>query len=174
MTIRAVNPTTGETIKEYEEMTPEEARDAIEKSHQAFLGWRRTSFAERAGLMKKAAQILRDKAEDYARLMAEEMGKPMVSGRSEAEKCAWGCEYYADNAEKFLQPEVIDTDASKSFVTFQPLGVVLAIMPWNFPFWQVFRFAAPALMAGNAALLKHASNVPGCALAIEDTFRKAV
>jgi succinate-semialdehyde dehydrogenase/glutarate-semialdehyde dehydrogenase len=173
MTIRAVNPTTGETIKEYEEMTPKEARGAIEKSHQAFLGWRRTSFAERARLMKKAAQILRDKAEDYARLMAEEMGKPLKSGRSEAEKCAWGCDYYADNAEKFLQPEVIDTDSSKSFVTFQPLGVILAIMPWNFPFWQVFRFAAPALMAGNAALLKHASNVPGCALAIEDIFHKA-
>ncbi len=173
MTIKAVNPTTGETIKEYEEMSPEEVKDAIEKSHQAFLGWRRTSFAERGRLMKKAAQILRDKAEDYARLMAEEMGKPVKSGRSEAEKCAWGCDYYADNAEKFLQPEVIDTDATKSFVTFQPLGVVLAIMPWNFPFWQVFRFAAPALMAGNAALLKHASNVPGCALAIEDIFRKA-
>ncbi len=173
MTIKAVNPTTGETIKEYEEMTPEEVKDAIEKSHQAFLGWRRTSFAERGKLMKKAAQIIRDKAEDYARLMAEEMGKPVKSGRSEAEKCAWGCDYYADNAEKFLQPEVVDTDASKSFVTFQPLGVVLAIMPWNFPFWQVFRFAAPALMAGNAALLKHASNVPGCALAIEDIFRKA-
>ena len=173
MPIKAVNPTTGETIKEYEEMTPEEVKDAIEKSHQAFLGWRRTSFAERAKLMKKAARILRDKAEDYARLMAEEMGKPLKSGRSEAEKCAWGCDYYADNAEKFLQPEVIDTDASKSFVTFQPLGVVLAIMPWNFPFWQVFRFAAPALMAGNAALLKHASNVPGCALAIEDIFHKA-
>ncbi|TET13182.1 MAG: NAD-dependent succinate-semialdehyde dehydrogenase [Dehalococcoidia bacterium] len=173
MPIEAVNPTTGETIKEYEEMTPEDVRGAIEKSHQAFLGWRRTSFAERAKLMKKAARILRDKAEDYARLMAEEMGKPLKSGRSEAEKCAWGCDYYADNAEKFLQPEAIDTDASKSFVTFQPLGVVLAIMPWNFPFWQVFRFAAPALMAGNAALLKHASNVPGCALAIEDIFRKA-
>lgn len=173
MTIKAVNPSTGETIKEYEEMTPEEVKGAIEKSHQAFLGWRRTSFAQRAGLMKKAARILRDKAEDFARLMAEEMGKPIVGGRSEAEKCAWGCDYYADNAEKFLQPEVIDTDASKSYVTFQPLGVVLAIMPWNFPFWQVFRFAAPALMAGNAALLKHASNVPGCALAIEDIFRKA-
>jgi len=173
MSIKAINPTTGETIKEYEEMTPAEVKDAIENSHQAFLGWRRASFAERAKLMKKAAQILRDKAGDYARLMAEEMGKPLVNGRSEAEKCAWGCEYYADNAEKFLQPEVVETDASKIFVTFQPLGVVLAIMPWNFPFWQVFRFAAPALMAGNAALLKHASNVPGCALAIEDIFRKA-
>ncbi|MBL7119096.1 MAG: NAD-dependent succinate-semialdehyde dehydrogenase [Dehalococcoidia bacterium] len=173
MTIKAVNPTTGETIKEYEEMPPGEVKDAIEKSHQAFLGWRRTSFAERARLMKKAARILRDKAEDYARLMAQEMGKPIKSGRGEAEKCAWGCDYYADNAEEFLQPEAVNTDASKSFVTFQPLGVVLAVMPWNFPFWQVFRFAAPALMAGNAVVLKHASNVPGCALAIEDIFRKA-
>jgi succinate-semialdehyde dehydrogenase/glutarate-semialdehyde dehydrogenase len=123
--------------------------------------------------MKKAAQIFRDKSEDYARLMAEEMGKPIASGRAEAEKCAWGCDYYAENAEQFLQPELIKTDAGKSFVTFQPLGVILAVMPWNFPFWQVFRFAAPALMAGNAAVLKHASNVPGCALAIEDIFRKA-
>jgi len=173
MKIKAVNPATGETIKVYEEMPPERVRGAIEKSHQAFLGWRRTSFAERARLMKKAARILRDKAEDYARLMAQEMGKPIKSGRGEAAKCAWGCDYYADNAEEFLQPEAIDTDASKSFVIFQPLGVVLAVMPWNFPFWQVFRFAAPALMAGNAVVLKHASNVPGCALAIEDIFRKA-
>lgn len=173
MTIRAVNPTTGETIKQYNEMSPEDVKGAIEKSHAAFLGWRKTSLAERARLLRRAAQILRDKAEDYAKLMVQEMGKPIKSGRSEAEKCAWVCDYYADNAEKFLQPEAIDTDASKSFVTFQPLGVVLAVMPWNFPFWQVFRFAAPTLMAGNVGVLKHASNVPGCALAIEDIFRKA-
>jgi succinate-semialdehyde dehydrogenase/glutarate-semialdehyde dehydrogenase len=173
MTIKAVNPTTGETLKKYDEMTPEEARSVIEKSHQAYPNWRRTSFTERASLMKKAARIIRDKSEYYARLMAEEMGKPIGSGRAEAEKCAWGCEYYAENAEQFLQPELIKTDAGKSFVTFQPLGVILAVMPWNFPFWQVFRFAAPALMAGNTAILKHASNVPGCSLAIEDIFRKA-
>jgi len=173
MTIKAVNPTTGDTIKEYAEMPPEEIRDIIEQSHQAFLGWRRTGFADRAKLMKKAAQILRDKSEDYARLMAQEMGKPITGGRGEAEKCAWGCDYYADNAERFLQPEIAETDAGKSFVAFPPQGVILAVMPWNFPFWQVFRFAAPALMAGNTAVLKHASNVPACALAIEDIFREA-
>jgi succinate-semialdehyde dehydrogenase/glutarate-semialdehyde dehydrogenase len=173
MTMKAVNPTTGETIKTYEEMTPEQVRGVIERSHEAFLGWRQTRFAERAQLMQRAAQVLREQAGVYATLMAQEMGKPVRDGRAEAEKCAWACDYYADHAEQFLQPEVVETDASKSFVTFQPLGVVLAVMPWNFPFWQVFRFAAPALMAGNAGVLKHASNVPGCALAIEEVFRQA-
>src|SRR5437867_9658831 len=123
--------------------------------------------------MRRAAQLLREQAEAYATLMAQEMGKPVKDGRAEAEKCAWACNYYADSAEQFLQPEIIETEARKSFVAFQPLGVVLAVMPWNFPFWQVFRFAAPALMAGNAGVLKHASNVPGCALAIADIFRQA-
>jgi len=173
MAIKAVNPATGETIKEYEEMPADGVKDAIEKSHQAFLIWRKTSFAQRATRMRKAASIFRERAEDYARLMAQEMGKPVREGRAEAEKCASVCDYYAENAEHFLQPEVIATDATKSFVTFQSLGVILAIMPWNFPFWQVFRCAAPTLMAGNAMVLKHASNVPGCALAIEDIFRQA-
>jgi succinate-semialdehyde dehydrogenase/glutarate-semialdehyde dehydrogenase len=123
--------------------------------------------------MKNAAQILRDNADEYVKLMVQEMGKPVKDGRAEVEKCAWLCDYYAGEAQRFLQPEVIKTDAGKSFVTFQPLGVVFAVMPWNFPFWQVFRFATPALMAGNVSVLKHASNVPGCALAIEDIFRKA-
>jgi succinate-semialdehyde dehydrogenase/glutarate-semialdehyde dehydrogenase len=171
--IKSVNPATGETIKDYEEMTPDEVQGIVEKSHQAFLNWRRASFAERASLMRKASEILRSKAPDYARLMAQEMGKPVKSGRAEVEKCCWVCDYYANSAKKFLQPETIDTEASSSFVTFQPLGVVLAVMPWNFPFWQVFRFAAPALMAGNAVVLKHASNVPGCALAIEEIFCQA-
>lgn len=173
MAIKAVNPTTGETIKTYEEMTPARVLNVVEQSQAAFLAWKQTSFAERATLMKQAARILRERAGEYATLMAQEMGKPVKDGRSEAEKCAWACDYYADHAGQFLQPEVIETDASRSFVTFQPLGVVLAIMPWNFPFWQVFRFAAPALMAGNAGVLKHASNVPGCALAIEEIFRQA-
>lgn len=173
MAMRAVNPTTGETLKTYEEMGAAEVRSAVAQSHAAFLDWRRTSFAERARLMKRAAQILREKAAEYAVLMTQEMGKPLKDGKAEAEKCAWACDYYADNAETFLQEEVIQTDASKSFVTCQPLGVVLAVMPWNFPFWQVFRFAAPALMAGNAGVLKHASNVPGCALAIEAVFQQA-
>lgn len=173
MAMQAVNPTTGETIKTYPEMMPTEVSDIIEKAHAAFLHWRQTSFAERGQLMKQAARILRQQASAYATLMAQEMGKPVKDGRAEAEKCAWACDYYADNAEQFLQPEIIKTDAHKSFVTFQPLGVVLAVMPWNFPFWQVFRFAAPTLMAGNAGVLKHASNVPGCALAIEAIFQQA-
>ncbi len=173
MTITSVNPTTGATIREYQEMLPDEIDRIIERSQAAFGGWRKTGFSDRAAVMRKVADILRERAESYARLMAEEMGKPVAAGRAEVGKCAWGCEYYADNAEGFLQPEAIETDAASSYVTFQPLGVLLAVMPWNFPFWQVFRFAAPALMAGNTAILKHASNVPGCALAIEGVFGDA-
>lgn len=173
MTIVSINPATGEALAEYQEMTAEEVKSIIAAAHEAFGEWRRTSFVQRAGLMKKAAAILREKAPEYAKLMTQEMGKPIRDGRAEAEKCAWVCDYYADNAEAFLQPEPVTTDAGKSFVTYQPLGVVLAVMPWNFPFWQVFRFAAPALMAGNVGILKHASNVPACALAIEEIFQQA-
>jgi succinate-semialdehyde dehydrogenase/glutarate-semialdehyde dehydrogenase len=173
VTMVAVNPATGETIKTYHEMTPEEVKAEIENANNAHLAWRKTDFAHRASLMKTAAGVLRDNVDDYARLMAMEMGKPIRDGRSEIDKCAWVCDYYADNAEKFLERELIETDASKSFISYQPLGVILAVMPWNFPFWQVFRFAAPALMAANGGVLKHSSNVPGCALAIEDVFRRA-
>ena len=173
MTIATIDPTTGETIRVYTELSPGEAALIVENADNAFHSWRRTSFDERAALMRQAASILRAGADEYARLMAEEMGKPVRDGRAEAEKCAWVCDYYAENAGRFLAPEYVETDAQESFVTFQPLGVILAVMPWNFPFWQVFRFAAPALMAGNTAVLKHASNVPGCALAIEDIFRQA-
>lgn len=173
MAITSINPATNELIQEYHEMTPEEVQAIIASAHETFLSWRKTSFTERAALMHKAADILRARADEYGRLMTLEMGKPIKDGRAEAEKCAWVCDYYADTAETSLQPELVDTDASKSFVTFQPLGVVLAVMPWNFPFWQVFRFAAPALMAGNVGVLKHASNVMGCALAIEDVFHQA-
>lgn len=173
MTIVSINPATGKVLAEYQEMTPEEVKNTITSAHEVFGEWRRTSFAQRAELMKKAAAILRDKAPDYAKLMTEEMGKPIRDGRAEAEKCASACDYYADNAERFLQPEPVTTDASKSFISYQPLGVVLAVMPWNFPFWQVLRFAAPALMAGNVGILKHASNVPACALAIEELFEQA-
>jgi len=173
MTIKSVNPTTGATIREYSETSPAEVARIVERAHAAVAGWRRADFAARARSMKEAARLLRDGKEHHARLMAEEMGKPLAGGREEAEKCAWGCEYYADNAERFLQPESIDTEWPRSYVTFPPLGVVLAIMPWNYPFWQVFRFAAPALMAGNTMLLKPASNVPGCALAIEGMLRDA-
>ena len=173
MTIRAINPATGEVVATHDEMTPAAAAGIIEDVHAAFLGWRRKSFAERAAPMRRAAAILRGNAGEYARLMAREMGKPVREGVAEAQKCASVCDFYAESAEGFLARETIATEARKSFVTFNPLGVVLAVMPWNFPFWQVFRFAAPGLMAGNAAVLKHASNVPGCALAIEDIFRRA-
>jgi succinate-semialdehyde dehydrogenase/glutarate-semialdehyde dehydrogenase len=173
MTIRSINPATGETIREYEETVPRDVERIVAGCHAAFLDWRRTSFVERARLVRTAGSLLRSRSEDFARLMAAEMGKVLREGRAEVEKCATVCDYYAENAERFLSDEPVGTDAAKSFVAFRPLGVVLAVMPWNFPFWQVFRFAAPALMAGNVGILKHASNVPGCALAIERVFADA-
>jgi len=173
MTIEAINPATGEVVSKHDEMTANAVSRTVEDVHQTFLEWRRESFAARAAPMRKAAAILRAEAAEFARLMAREMGKPVRDGVLEAQKCAVACEFYAEHAERFLTREVVATEAHSSFVTFNPLGVVLAVMPWNFPFWQVFRFAAPGLMAGNAAVLKHASNVPGCALAIEDIFRRA-
>lgn len=171
--MKSINPTTGQTIRDYPQMENSEARKAVSAVHKAHLKWRKSPFAKRAVLMKAAARVLRDNAAQYARLMAEEMGKPIKAGRGETEKCAWVCDYYAENAEKFLAHEEVPIDDTRNFVAFEPIGVVLAVMPWNFPFWQVFRFAAPALMAGNGGLLKHASNVPGCALAIEDVFKQA-
>jgi succinate-semialdehyde dehydrogenase/glutarate-semialdehyde dehydrogenase len=173
MVQKAINPANGEIIKEYEELTLQEVEKIISQMNLEQQKWKSKSFSEKSTLMKKAAEILRENADNYAKLMALEMGKPIKSGRAEANKCAWVCDYYAENAETFLKPEMVETDADKSFVSFQPLGIIFAIMPWNFPFWQVFRFAAPALMAGNAGLLKHAPNVPGCALAIEEVFHKA-
>jgi len=173
MAIESINPVTGERVELFDELSPGEASAAIDAAHEAFLSWRRTDFTERAARMRRAATLLRDRADRYAELMALEMGKPLGEGRAEAAKCAWACEYYAEHAEAFLSDETIETDATKSFVTCEPLGVVLAVMPWNFPFWQVFRFAAPALMAGNAGVLKHASNVPRCGLTIEEIFREA-
>jgi len=173
MTIASVNPATGQTIKTYDEMTPDQVSAAVAQAHEAWKGWRKTSFADRGRPMKRAGEILRQRKDEFARLMAAEMGKPLKQGVAETEKCAWSCDYYADHAEAHLAPETIKTDASTSYVAFDPLGVVLAVMPWNFPLWQVFRFAAPALMAGNAAVLKHASNVPGCALVIEDVLNEA-
>jgi succinate-semialdehyde dehydrogenase/glutarate-semialdehyde dehydrogenase len=173
MSIESLNPTTGERIQTYQELSAREAADAVSRAHAAWREWRTTSFDARASLMRRAAVTLRERKAELARLMALEMGKPLAQGQAEIDKCAWGCDYYAEHAEGHLAPETIKTDASKSYVAFEPLGVVLAIMPWNFPFWQVFRFAAPALMAGNAGLLKHASNVPGCALAIQEIFTAA-
>jgi succinate-semialdehyde dehydrogenase/glutarate-semialdehyde dehydrogenase len=171
--MKTINPATDELIAEYNEHTSEETSGIIDSVQKEFLRWRETSFDHRSKLMKRAAAVLRENKEVYARTMTLEMGKIIAESRAEVEKCAWVCEYYAEDAERFLADEVIETDAGKSLVAFQPLGIVLAVMPWNFPFWQVFRFAAPALMAGNAAVLKHASNVPGSALAIEKIFREA-
>ena len=171
--ITSINPATGETIQSYPGLSPSAVEEILQHADRAFAAWRRTALATRAATMKVAGKLLRRHPETYARMMAQEMGKPLAQGGSETEKCAWVCDYYAQHAERFLSPEVIATDAAKSYVTFEPLGIVLAVMPWNFPFWQVFRAAVPALMAGNAVVLKHASNVPGCALAIEELFRQA-
>lgn len=171
--IQSINPANLQLIKTYHSMLPSEVNNIMDLTADSFEKWKETSFGHRSNLMMKAAQVLKAKREEYSELMTLEMGKPISQSKAEVEKCAWVCEYYADNAEKFLKDELIQTDASKSFVTYQPLGTVLAVMPWNFPFWQVFRFAAPGLMAGNAGILKHASNVSGCALAIEEVFREA-
>ena len=171
--IQAIDPATGQPGKSYDETTVDEAHAAASAAHEAFLKWRRTSFAERAAIVRKAGEILRARKDELSRLMTEEMGKTLSDGRAEVEKCASNCDWFADHAHEYLANEPIDLGGEEAFVTFNPLGIVLAVMPWNFPFWQVFRFAAPALMAGNGALLKHASNVPGCALAIEEVLHQA-
>jgi succinate-semialdehyde dehydrogenase/glutarate-semialdehyde dehydrogenase len=173
MAMQSVNPANDELIEEYAEAEPAAVQKALAAAARGFEDWRGASFAERARALVRAGALLRERKEGLARLMALEMGKPLAQGRSEAEKCASVCDYFAENAPSFLAPQPVETDASRSFVAFQPLGVVLAVMPWNFPLWQVFRFAAPALMAGNAGLLKHASNVSGCALAIEEILHTA-
>lgn len=173
MSIQAINPANGKVVKTYKEDAPEKVLHKIEQTHKAWLQWRETSFEERAAPMRRLAEVLRNRKNELAELMAVEMGKPLKDGAGEAEKCALVCDYYADNAARFLTDQLVETDAKKSYVSFQPIGIVLAIMPWNFPFWQVFRFLAPGLMAGNCGLLKHASNVPGCALIIEQMVREA-
>jgi succinate-semialdehyde dehydrogenase/glutarate-semialdehyde dehydrogenase len=173
MSLQAINPATGAVIETVPETDAAGLERMLAAAQAAFLQWRAVPFAARAEHMRKAAGLLRGRKADYARTMTLEMGKPIVQGEAEVEKCAWVCEYYAEHAEAFLSPQPRQTDGSKSYVRFDPLGVVLAVMPWNFPFWQVFRFAAPALMAGNAGVLKHASNVPRSALQIEEVFRDA-
>jgi succinate-semialdehyde dehydrogenase / glutarate-semialdehyde dehydrogenase len=171
----SVNPATEETLKEYPEMDLESVEEILQAASSAQREWRRTDFAHRSERMGRAASLLRERTDEYAELMTREMGKPLKEARGEIEKCAWACEYYAEEAADQLAPERVETPGieAKTYVAFEPIGVVLAIMPWNFPFWQVFRFAAPTLMAGNAGILKHAPNVPGCALAIEEVFREA-
>ena len=173
MAIISQSPATLEIFKEFVELSPQELEMKLAHARTSFLSWRESSFDYRANLMFKVAARLREQKNRLAILAAQEMGKIIKAGEAEVEKCALVCEYYAQNAQKFLSPQIIPTDASESFVRFDALGVVLAVMPWNFPFWQVFRFAAPALMAGNVGLLKHASNVPQCALAIEEIFRES-
>src|ERR1700735_1774155 len=173
MAIATINPATGATVRTFEPLSSAEVDAKIQTAFNAFHAHRRTSFADRAAKMRKAAEIIETEKDRWARIMTTEMGKTLKSAGDEALKCALACRYYAAHAEKFLQNEEGRTKAGKNFVASQPLGVVLAVMPWNFPFWQVFRFAAPALMAGNTGLLKHSSNVPQCALAIEDILYRA-
>src|SRR6476661_6993814 len=173
MAIASINPATGELTKRFDAHTDGEIEGALDRAVSAFEKHRRSSFAERAIKLRHAAEMLEKDRQHFARIITSEMGKLLRGSIDEIEKCARGCRFYAEHGEKFLSEEVVSSDARRSYVRYDPLGVVLAIMPWNFPFWQVFRFAAPALMAGNAGVLKHASNVPRCALAIEEVFRRA-
>lgn len=173
MKIVSINPATGETLNVFDELTPKDLSFKVTAAFDSFKSWKRTSFEDRSSLLMKLSELLLAKKAELARLMADEMGKPLQQGIAEIEKCAMVCKYYAEQGEFFLTDDLIRTEAQKSYVTMEPLGVILAIMPWNFPFWQVFRFAAPSLMAGNVALLKHASNVTGCSLAIQNLFEEA-
>ena len=173
MAMTSINPATGEEIKTFESLTDEQIDEKLELATRAFRRYWKTPFSDRAKKMVRAAEILEQEKEEFARLMTSEMGKTFTAAVAEAEKCAWVCRYYAENAERFLSDEAAETGAARSYVRYQPLGPILAVMPWNFPFWQVFRHVAPGLMAGNVILLKHASNVPQCALAIEDVVRRA-
>src|SRR5213075_1138775 len=173
MAFQSINPATEAVLASFDEFTAKQTEAALAEADAAFREWRSVSVAERATPMRRAAALLRERKARYGGLITAEMGKPIVAAEAEVEKCAWVCDFYAENAERFLADEPVHTEARVSYVAFEPLGVVLAVMPWNYPFWQVFRFAAPTLMAGNTALLKHASNVPQCSLAIEETFREA-
>ena len=173
MAISTVNPATGEEVTTFEALTEEVIDQKIQRAADTFREYRKSSFAERSRMMLRAAEILDEEAEEFGRLMTSEMGKTLAAATAEAQKCARGCRYYAENAERFMADEEIELRGAKTYVRYEPLGPILAIMPWNFPFWQVFRHAAPALMAGNVILLKHASNVPQCALAIEDIIHRA-
>jgi succinate-semialdehyde dehydrogenase/glutarate-semialdehyde dehydrogenase len=173
MSIQSVNPATGEVLETFSATSAAELERVLARAHTAFPQWRAVPFAERARLMREAARRLRESRAEHARTITLEMGKPIVQSEAEVDKCALGCDYYAEHAEGFLAEQPRQTDASRSYVRFDPLGPVLAVMPWNFPYWQVFRFEAPGLMAGDVALLKHAANVPRCALAIARVFREA-
>jgi len=173
MTIATINPATGRTERSFQPLSDAELEARIQCAADTYRRYRRVALAERTSMLIKAAEILEAEKEVFGRLMTLEMGKPLKAAVDEAVKSAWGCRYYAEHAERMLAEEEVATNASRSLIRYEPIGPILAIMPWNFPFWQVFRFAAPALAAGNVGLLKHASNVPQCALAIEDIFRRA-
>src|ERR687883_820045 len=173
MVMQSINPTTEEVLQSFDEFSPAQIDEALQQAFDAQRRWRATSFGDRAAALQATARVLRQQKARWAELLTSEMGKPIVEAEAEIDKCAWNCDFYAEHASEFLADEHVPTNATESYVEFQPLGVVLAIMPWNFPFWQVIRFAAPALMAGNGAVLKHASNVPRCALAIEEIFATA-
>src|SRR5947207_4072127 len=173
MAIASINPATGQVLKTFEPLSDAQIQKKLQLAANTFPEFRKLSFAERGRMMARAGEILETEKETLGRLMTTEMGKTLKSAIAEAAKCAWVCRYYAESAERFLADEVVETPAKKSFIRYQPLGVVLAVMPWNFPFWQVFRFIAPGLMAGNVGLLKHASNVPQCALKVEDILLRA-
>jgi acyl-CoA reductase-like NAD-dependent aldehyde dehydrogenase len=172
MSIQSINPATEEVIESFEPYSAAQVNQALEQAHKAFLSWRETTFAERGTILRRVATYLREHKVELSRLATLEMGKPIIESEAEVEKCAWNCDYYADNAGKFLADEYVTSNASESYVSYLPLGVILALMPWNFPYWQVFRFAAPALMAGNTIVLKHASNVSLTALKIERIFQE--
>lgn len=171
--ITSINPANNQVLETYPLLNREEVLSAIDMAHEQYQVFCKSTIESRSQKMYRVAEILLENVEDLALLMTQEMGKTLSSAKAEVEKCAWVCRYYAEHADRFLADEWVDTDASKSYISYQPLGVLLAVMPWNYPLWQVFRFAAPALMAGNAVLLKHASNVPGCALAIAQIFKEA-
>ena len=173
MAIATINPTTGETVREFAALTTAEIEDKLSAAHRAAASWRAAPLAERASVVRRAGELLDERKIEYGRLMTLEMGKPLKPAIEEAAKCATACRFYADNVERFLADETVDVEGERSYVAFQPLGIILAVMPWNFPFWQVVRFAAPAIAAGNVGLLKHASNVPQCALALEQLFTEA-
>src|SRR3954451_13916863 len=173
MVMQSINPATEEVLETFEEFSPQQVDAALQQVHETFSTWRKTSFDERSASLRAIARALRADKPHWAGLITAEMGKPIVEAEAEIEKCAWNCDFYAEAAPGFLAPEHIKTDADESYVAFEPLGTVLAIMPWNFPFCQALRFLAPALMAGNTSVLKHASNVPQCALVIEEVIRRA-
>lgn len=171
--MKSINPANGETIASYKAATPHAVDTCIATAEATFQSWRRSSFADRSQALVRIALALEKTKDELACIITSEMGKPLAQSEAEIEKCAWVCRYYAENGARFLAPEEAESEAQESFISFEPLGVILAVMPWNFPFWQLFRFAAPAIMAGNTILLKHASNVSGCALAIQDVFQRA-